>query len=137
MSRLVLDASVTLCWLFEDQATPFTETVLDRLSGGDEAVAAAIWPVEIANAMAVAERRKLLKAAHIAAFLEQLRQLAIGVDPLPPQRVFGAVLETARRYGLSAYDAEYLELAAREALPLATIDRQLRDAAIAAGVRLA
>jgi predicted nucleic acid-binding protein len=137
LSRLVLDASVTLCWFFEDQATPFTEAILDRLNDGSEAVVAAIWPVEIVNTMAVAERRKLVKAAQIAAFIEQLRQLAIIVDPLPPQHVFGAVFETARRYGLSAYDAEYLELAAREALPLATIDRQLRDAATAAGVRLA
>ncbi len=54
------------------------------------------------------------------------------VDPLPPQRVFEAIDDTARRYGLSACDAEYLELAAREDLPLATIDRQLRDAAAVA-----
>ncbi len=137
MSRLVLDASVTLCWFFEDQATPFTEAVLDRLNDGNEAVVAAIWPLEIVNTMVVAERRKLVNAAQIAGFMEQLRELTIVVDPLPPERVFGAVFETARRYGLSAYDAEYLELAARQALPLATTDRQLRDAAILAGVRLA
>ena len=133
----MLDASVTLCWFFEDQATPFSEAVLDRLNDGNEAVVAAIWPLEIVNTMAVAERRKLVNAAQIAGFMEQLRELTIVVDPLPPERVFGAVFETARRYGLSAYDAEYLELAAREVLPLATMDRQLRDAAVVAGVRLA
>jgi predicted nucleic acid-binding protein len=137
LSRLVLDASVTLCWFFEDQATPFTEAVLDRLNDGNEAVVAAIWPLEIVNTVAVAERRKLVNAAQIAGFMEQLRELTIVVDPLPQERVFGAVFETARRYGLSAYHAEYLELAAREALPLATMDRQLRDADVVAGVRLA
>jgi predicted nucleic acid-binding protein len=137
LSRLVLDASVTLCWFFEDQATPFTEAVLDRLNDGNEAVVATIWPLEIVNTVAVAERRKLVNAAQIAGFMEQLRELTIVVDPLPLERVLGAVFETARRYGLSAYNAEYLELAAREALPLATMDRQLRDAAVVAGVRLA
>jgi predicted nucleic acid-binding protein len=137
LSRLVLDASVTLCWLFEDQATPFTEAILDRLNDGDEALVAGIWPLEVVNTMVVAERRKLVKPAQITAFVEQLGQLTITVDPLTAERVFGAVFETARRYALSAYDAEYLELAAREALPLATVDRQLRGAATTAGVRLA
>jgi predicted nucleic acid-binding protein len=136
LTRFVLDASVTLCWLFEDQATPFTEAILDRLNDGDEAVVAGIWPLELVNIMVVAERRKLVKPAQITAFMEQLGQLTITVDPLRAERVFGDVFEAARRYALSAYDAEYLELAACEALPLATVDRQLRGAATAAGVKL-
>ena len=136
MSRLVLDASVTLCWLFEDQATAYTDLVLDRLGGGDGAVAPAIWPFEIANAVAVAERRKLVNPAQAVAFLQTLGQLSIAVDRKIEQ-IFNAVLEAARRYRLSAYDAGYLELAMREALPLATLDAALRNAARAAGVRLA
>ena len=38
------------------------------------------------------------------------------------------------RTGLTAYDAAYLELAQRRRLPLATLDRALRDAATSAGV---
>jgi predicted nucleic acid-binding protein len=136
LSRLVLDASVTLCWLFEDQATAFTDLVLDRLGGGDGAVVPAIWPFEIANAVAVAERRKLVNPAQAVAFLQTLGQLSIAVDRKIEQ-IFNAVLEAARRYRLSAYDAGYLELAMREALPLATLDAALRNAARAAGVRLA
>jgi predicted nucleic acid-binding protein len=136
LSRLVLDASVTLCWLFEDQATAYTDLVLDRLGGGDAAVVPAIWPFEIANAVAVAERRKLVNPAQAVAFLQTLGQLSIAVDRKIEQ-IFNAVLEAARRYRLSAYDAGYLELAMREALPLATLDAALRNAARAAGVRLA
>jgi predicted nucleic acid-binding protein len=136
LSRLVLDASVTLCWLFEDQATAYTDLVLDRLGGGDGAVVPAIWPFEIANAVAVAERRKLVNPAQAVAFLQTLGQLSIAVDRKIEQ-IFNAVLEAARRYRLSAYDAGYLELAMREALPLATLDAALRNAARAAGVRLA
>jgi predicted nucleic acid-binding protein len=136
LSRLVLDASVTLCWFFEDQATPFSEAILDGLNNGNEALVAAIWPVEVVNSLTLAERRNIAKPAQVAAFIEQLGQLTVTVDSLPPQRVFQAIHDTARRYGLSAYDAEYLELATREDLPLATMDRQLRDAAALACVKL-
>jgi predicted nucleic acid-binding protein len=137
LSRLVLDASVALCWLFEDQATAYTDSVLDRLVGGDDVVVPTIWPYEIANVVAVAERRKLVNAAQAVAFLQTLGQLSIALDRRKIQDVFSLVLEAARRYRLSAYDASYLELAMREALPLATGDGALRNAARAAGVRLA
>ena len=52
------------------------------------------------------------------------------VDREPEEAV---VLKLARTHGLSVYDASYLELALREALPLATLDAQLTAAARAAG----
>ncbi len=45
MSRFVLDASVTLCWCFENQATDYTEAIFEGLSGGDEASVPFIWPL--------------------------------------------------------------------------------------------
>lgn len=137
MSRLVLDASVTLCWLFEDQASAYTDSVLDRLANGQEALTPMVWPLEIANALVVAERRKLIKPALSASFIELLGQLPVAIGRGEAERAFNQVLEAARRYRLSAYDASYLDLAMREALPLATIDASLRNAARAAGVGLA
>ena len=46
------------------------------------------------------------------------------------------VLRLARRHGLTAYDAIYLELASRERRALATLDKRLRRAAKAAGVEV-
>jgi len=134
LSSLVLDASVALCWLFDDQATAHTESVLDRLVSGDTVAAPAIWPFEIANVVTVAERRRIVNPAQAAAFFQTLGQLSIAVDRPEIEHIFNAVSETARRYRLSAYDAAYLELALREALPLATVDAALRNAARAAGV---
>jgi len=134
LSSLVLDASVALCWLFDDQATAYTESVLDRLVGGDVVVAPAVWPFEIANVVTVAERRRIVNPAQAAAFFQTLGQLSIAVDRAEIEHIFNAVSETARRYRLSAYDAAYLEFALREAIPLATVDAALRNAARAAGV---
>lgn len=134
---LVLDASVTLCWFFEDQASAYTDSILDRVGKGEEALTSVIWPFEVSNALVVAERRKLIKPAHSAAFLEQLSQLPIRVERIGAQRAFSEVVDTARARRLSAYDASYLDLAMREALPLATVDRSLRAAARASGVLLA
>ncbi|MGH8010964.1 MAG: type II toxin-antitoxin system VapC family toxin, partial [Candidatus Binataceae bacterium] len=95
----------------------YTEAMLGRFAAGDEALASSIWPLEIANALVVAERRGLLKPAHSAAFVEELGQLPIRVNESSTGRAFAQVLEVARRYRLTAYDATYLDLAMREALP--------------------
>jgi predicted nucleic acid-binding protein len=136
LTRFVLDASVTLCWLFDGQATNYNDSILERLASGDAALTAVIWPLEVANVLAGAERRKLIRAGEVAAFVEELRQLPIEVDRAGLHRVFDQVLGDARRYRLSTYDTSYLELAMREALPLASVDRALRNAARAAGVTL-
>jgi len=68
--RFVLDASVAVAWCFEDEATKFTESVLDLLSAGAEALVPAIWPVEVANALLIAERRKRILLAQVTALLE-------------------------------------------------------------------
>jgi len=47
------------------------------------------------------------------------------------------ILDVARSYGLSVYDAAYVEVARRCALPLATLDKSLRQAAGKAAIELA
>jgi predicted nucleic acid-binding protein len=137
LSRFVLDASVTLCWCFENQGTDYTEAIFNRLAGGDEAAVPFIWPIEVANVLVIAERRKALKVANVTGFLEELSAWPIQVDTLGVDRAFQQILSTAREQSLTAYDAAYLELAIREGLPLATLDDDLRKAAKAVGVKIA
>ncbi len=136
MSRFVLDASVTLCWCFENQATAYTEDLLDRMAAGDEASVPFVWPLEVANALVRAERRKTLKVAQVTGFLDELSAWPIQVDTGGVGRTFQEILSVARLQNLSAYDAAYLELAIREGLPLATLDDELRKAARAVGVKI-
>jgi predicted nucleic acid-binding protein len=60
----------------------------------------------------------------------------IEVDPDTVSRVLSDTLQLARRYRLSSYDASYLQLALREAVPIATLDEGLRRAATKAGVKI-
>ena len=136
MSIFILDASVTLAWCFEDESTHYTEAILDELSGSSEAVVPVLWPYEVVNALAVAERQSRITLAKSSLFLDRLSGFPIFIDSSDRARVFEQVLPTARARGLSAYDAAYLELAIREGLPLATLDVDLRKAAKAAGVRI-
>ncbi len=129
----VLDASIAVARCFEDETTPYTEYVL-QLLGSDTAHVPAIWPLQVANALLVAERCAQLELVDTTRFLELLRALPIAVDTAQADRAFSAVVEAARAYSLTSYDAAYLELAMREGLPLAAQDTRLVAAATAAGV---
>ncbi|MCI0343112.1 MAG: type II toxin-antitoxin system VapC family toxin [Planctomycetales bacterium] len=125
--RFVADNSVVLAWCIEDEANEYTEGVLDSLRDG-EALVPSIWPLEAANALVTAERRRRADAAKIATIVARLRALPICLVPEPPGRALSEVLSLARAQGLTAYDASYLDLAMREGLTLATQDEPLRRA---------
>lgn len=133
MSDFVLDASVTMAWCFEDETTPYTEAVLQRLAGA-RAVTAVIWPYEVANVLLGAERRGRITQSQAIHFLELLRALPISVDEHGHTQAWGDVTALGRAHGLTSYDAAYLELAARADLPLASQDERLVQASRAIGV---
>lgn len=131
----VLDASVALAWFLADEATPRTEAVLERLHGS-EATVPVVWPLEVANAFLMAERRQRITPSQTALAVGNLTALPITVDDGALVEAWGAVLRLARDHGLTTYDASYLELALRLGLPLATQDARLGAAAQRVGVPL-
>ena len=135
MALCVLDASATLPWLFEDEASPAADALLERVAL-DGAVVPSLWFLECANALAAAERRGRIDAARVARNVSLLRRLPVAVDVADPADALGTTLDLARTHRLTAYDASYLDLALRRGLPLATNDGPLRIAAAAAGVAL-
>ena len=118
-----------MAWCFEDQSTPYTDSVLQTFIDGRSAFVPAIWRLEVVTAIVVAERRKKIAPVKTAKFLQDLRQFTITVDVDGLDETLGAVFDLARRYQRSAYDASYLELAARRGLAFATKDEPLRKAA--------
>jgi predicted nucleic acid-binding protein len=135
MSLCVLDASATFPWLFEDEASPATDALLDHVTEHG-AVVPALWFLECTNGLAMAERRGRIDGTSLVAAVALLRRLPLVVDDAAPSRALDAVLDLARTHRLTTYDAGYLDLALRRSLPLATSDAPLRAAATAAGVAL-
>ncbi len=133
--QFVLDASVVMGWCFEDEANLYANGVLESFARAT-ALAPVIWPLEVGNALVVAERRGRIPAAETAHFLNLLRQLPIVVEGETTSRIFGEILALAREHQLSTYDASYLDLAMRSGLPLATQHAALREAAACCGVKV-
>lgn len=131
----VVDASVALAWCFADETSAYADRVLDRLEG-EEAVAPAIWPLEIANGLRTAERRGRIDPSELPRVRELMRSLPVRLETIELDVALGEVLEVARALDLTAYDAAYLAIAVRRGLALATADDALRRACEQAGVDL-
>lgn len=131
----VLDCSVTMAWGFHDEATDYTNSVRDSLADV-RAVVPSLWPIEVANASIVGERRKRLDEARTTRFLSLLTSLPIVIDGETAARSWADTIHLARAHNLSAYDATYLELAIRRGLPMACLDGKLKASCQAVGVTL-
>lgn len=129
----VVDCSVTMSWCFRDEATQYTEAVFDRLRSEPAAVPA-IWSLEVANTLLVAQRRGRITQAEALHFVRLLRGASIEIDTSDMMTVMDRALDLGRLHQLSAYDAAYLVLASREGHPLATLDARLRAAASQMGI---
>ena len=132
---LVLDSSVTVAWLFRDEQTDAVRQVLQMVAESG-AIVPALWRIEVANALQTAIRRGRIDADYRAASIADLQLLDISVDAESDRHVWTTTLNLSDRFGLTLYDAVYLELAQRRSLPLASLDRQLREAATELGLRL-
>ena len=135
MSGLALDCSIAVTWCFEDEASPETDALLERVRD-EGALVPVLWHLEIGNLLLQAERRGRMASADAGLRLQLLGALPIATDDETSARAWREVLALAREQGLTTYDAAYLELATRRGLPLATKDRVLRDAARRVGVQL-
>src|SRR5262245_54288386 len=93
----VLDCSVTVAWFFEDEADAYAEAVEDALASVT-AVVPALWPLEVANAILMGERRKRTSAAKSTQFLTLLTFLPITTDEETAARAFQETLQLARAH---------------------------------------
>lgn len=125
---IVTDNSVVMAWCFEDEACEYADSVLEALQYS-RAVVPAVWPLEVGNVLAAAERRGRLKAADCVRFLELLSNLPLDVRQESPARQMSVIYRLARDTGLSTYDASYLDLSMRTGFPLASMDKALITAA--------
>ena len=132
---LVIDSSTTLAWIYSEETTEAIAEVLVRMKEKGAWVPA-LWRLEVANVLEMNVRRGRHDAAFRDAALADLAILPISIDAETDRQAWGATLRLAERHRLTLYDAAYLELAQRRGMPLATLDQELRDAALTEGMIL-
>lgn len=138
MPNFVLDNSIAMRWLLASNKKAdqnYSEQVLLSLKE-NQAYVPNLWHLEAANVLLTAEKRDELTTGEIETFLLQLEALPIITDPSTHSQVFNHTIHIAQCYKLSSYDAAYLELAIREGLPIATLDKNLKKAAQKASVEI-
>jgi predicted nucleic acid-binding protein len=135
-SGFVADASVATAWVVESQSSHATDQLLVEAEGGSPVHVPVLWMFEVANALLILKRRRRIDQQEYDQARLDLRDFRPRVDGESPQLAMGSISELAERYDLSVYDAVYLELTLRKAVPLASRDAALNKAAKRAGVRV-
>lgn len=135
--NLIVDASMALSWLFERQKSEEKSAsvkTLEALSEVDARVPE-LWHIEIINALLVGERRGVITQAQTSDFLFKLSRLPIKTD-VRSSSSRDVILALAREYQLSSYGTLYLDLALNINAVLATFDKNLARAMVAAGGKI-
>jgi predicted nucleic acid-binding protein len=132
---IVLDASIVLAGTMPDEHSELANGILLQVAE-EGALAPAIFPWEVANALSVAVRRNRLSYAHAEEIFDDITDLNIAVEDTQTATIWVDVFGLSQRHALSVYDAGYLELALRMKFPLATLDKALADAAMRENLRL-
>lgn len=125
---VVVDASMAIAWLFDNERTAAAHAVMHRVvaEGG---VVPTLWRLEVANVLRNAVRRGRCDEAYADHSLARLARLAISSDEETDRHAWAATRQLSRAENLTLYDAAYLELALRKRLPLASCDSDLIAAA--------
>jgi predicted nucleic acid-binding protein len=131
VSLLVVDASLALSWVFDDEATERTDAIGARVVA-EGATAPAVWSLEVANALLVAERRGRIGQGHAEGILADL--IAMGIKTAAEAVAPAELLALARKHKLSSYDTAYLSLALKLEAEIGTLDARLAGAAKAEGL---
>ncbi len=124
-----------MAWILPEAGTPYAERVMAHL-GDEDAIVPSLWPLEVGNALLMAERRKRIEEGEIEVRLERLSKLPVRIEAGFSLEEFPLLGMLSREYGLTAYDATYLELAMRTGSSLASLDKDLLRAARKANVTI-
>lgn len=124
---LVLDSALALSWFFKDKQNDAIREILNKIAKTGSYVPQ-IFRLEVANGLQSAVRLKLIEPWYRDACLADLACLDIAPDLATHDSAFTETLRLAARFSISVFAASYLELSQRRALPLAALDRELREA---------
>jgi predicted nucleic acid-binding protein len=130
---IVVDTSYAISLALDEGDVPDAATVIEHIATTGMHVPS-LWRFEVGNVLLIAVRKGRISAARRLEILADFEALPVTVDEASATRAWSTGMDLAERHGLTIYDAAYLELALRLALPLASRDSELIDAARAEGV---
>jgi predicted nucleic acid-binding protein len=136
MASWVIDCSIAAALGLPDEGSGKADGLLASLASGGELWAPPLWWYEIANVLAMAQRRDRISEAQAKGIMSLFELLPLRVDNMAMPRVADNARQIAQRFQLTAYDATYLELAQRRGLGLATLDKALEKAGHESGLRI-
>jgi predicted nucleic acid-binding protein len=119
--KAVVDTNVVAYLLLGTEQ--YVEEARTFMAALDEAWAPALWEAELANALWMATRHKILTIEEATARLALADSL--GIHAVPNRTLWQGAIMRAHQSGVAVYDTLFVELAARERLPLATFDAAL------------
>jgi predicted nucleic acid-binding protein len=132
----VLDNSVVMRWCFNENPNDYAEAILQHMGNNGKAIVPVLWRYEVTAVLSKAQKIGSLSADKAKGFLDDLAAFTITIDYEGIEKILHDVRVIAVNYGLTGYDAAYLELAIRKNIPIATLDEALQKAARLAGVEL-
>jgi predicted nucleic acid-binding protein len=131
---VVLDNSAAIAILMADEKdSEYAQTLLQKLDQ-IRFIAPVLWRYEFANTIRMIQKRNRIVESELVQLFADMEALQIEVveDIQSP----GVLREISQAHDVTAYDAAYLELALRRNVAIATCDKQLKAAAIAASIKL-
>ena len=131
----VLDCSVALAWCLPDEQSDYATQTLDLLLD-QQAIVPPLWHLEVMNVLLMAQRRNRLEKDKIPHILQTLSRLSISTDKKYIDISDSGFISFAIKHQITSYDAAYLYLARREKIPLATLDKRMKQVAQNLGVFL-
>jgi predicted nucleic acid-binding protein len=136
LTPLVIDGSTALGFLLKDERDACALAALAAIEKGVPTYIPAHCLIEATNGLLMAERRKRVSQSEVTEAVGLLGALPVITDSETTAKAGGHTIALARQYGLTIYEAAYLELAMRRGASLATNDHELAKAAMSAGVAL-
>ena len=124
MKKFVVDASVCLKWVFEEEDSEKARIIQkDFQDNKILLVVPNLWEYEIVSALSSGLRRKKITFSQAKLFLKTLMQAKPEIVTI--SNLLDECLENTKKYDLSAYDSAYVTLAKEDKMVFISADNKL------------
>jgi predicted nucleic acid-binding protein len=131
----VIDSSFSAAHSLPDEQNDHDDSFFDGLTERDVLSAPQLFWYEVSNIFRNSVVRKRIEAKDVPTMLLGIADLNLDTDTMNGSDYSISLFKLACEYGLTSYDAAYLELAIRTQAVVATLDDDLKEACIKAGLQ--